>query len=181
LRKSHDFALGPAAVVLSGRAFQVRAVAAVRGDDERDVRIAGDFGSAEWRVGHERIISGGDDQRRNANASDDAQRAGAMIVVGRVAEAVMRRGIRLVECAHGPDAAQRLERERTGDRGGLPPHPRLEVPHEIPLIDDVRSPLERVDAARQVHRRGDGAYRRQLRRGGLAELARELQRKVAAE
>ena len=88
----------------------------------------------------------------HADAVDDAQRAGAVVVVGGIAEAVMRRRVGLVELAGRSRRAAAASSEKcAGKRRGLPAHPRLEVAHEIPLVDEVRAALERIHAARQVH------------------------------
>ena len=66
-------------------------------------------------------------------------------------------------------------------RRRLPAHPRLQVADEIELVGDVGSPLERLHARGQIHRRRHGADGLQLREPLVAELARQLQRQVAAE
>ena len=54
-----------------------------------------------------------------------------------VAEAVMRRGVGLVELANGPDAWQRIERKGIRIGGGFPPHARLQVADEVELVRQV--------------------------------------------
>ena len=51
-------------------------------------------------------------------------------------------------------------------RDGFPPHPRLQVADEVPLINDVLLSLERFDARAELHHGRDGADR--LQRGGAA-------------
>ena len=70
-----------------------------------------ELGLAERRGRDERIVFGGDDQRRHADAIDDAHRAGAVVVVLGAREAEVRRGVGLVELAHGPDLVEPVERE----------------------------------------------------------------------
>src|SRR5688572_14965780 len=89
----HNLALGPVSVVAVGRLLEVSAVTAVRCDDRRDMRIAGDGGGAERRSRDKWIVRRGENQGGHANAVDDAQRAGAVVVVGGIAEPMMRRGV----------------------------------------------------------------------------------------
>src|SRR5687768_5863353 len=104
--KPHDLAFGPVSVVAVGRLLEVSAVTAVRCDDRRDMRIAGDGGGAERRSRDEWIVRRGENQGGYANAVDDAQRAGAVVVVGRIAESMMRRRVDVVESPYAPDVAQ---------------------------------------------------------------------------
>ena len=113
--KPHDLPLGPIPVVPVLGSLDERAVTAVRRDHHRDARVSSDGLVVERRRRHERIVCGRQDQRRHADVLDHAQRAGAMVVVSGVAEAVMGGGVGLVELAHGPDARQRLQRERPRD------------------------------------------------------------------
>jgi hypothetical protein len=81
-----------------------RAMPTVPRQDGRQPRVAAHHGVAEWIWWDERVVFGGDDERRHTNPIDHAHGAGAVVIVGRIPEAVMRCGIRLVELAHRPDA-----------------------------------------------------------------------------
>jgi hypothetical protein len=89
--------------------FDERAVTAVPGDHDRDIGIPRDCGIAERLRRHERIVFRGQDQRRHADPVDHTHRAGAVVVISRVAEAVMRRRVRFIELTHGPDTPQGVE------------------------------------------------------------------------
>ena len=122
-----------------------------------------------------------DDQRRDADAVDHAHRAGAVIIVFGVAEAEVRRGVRLVELTNGPDRLQRRQVERAGAARVLAPHAALQVADEIPLIQRVPRPLEGPRALADLDDRRHGGDADQRRRRAAAVLARELQREVPAE
>ena len=74
--------------------------------DNGDVTVPCDRRMTEWRRRDERIILGRDDQGRDPNLIDDAQGAGAIVVIGRIAEPVVRRRIHIVEAANRHDAPQ---------------------------------------------------------------------------
>ena len=63
----------------------------------------------------------------------------------------------------------------------LPAHPRLQVAHEIPLVEKIRPPLERGHACAQFQRPATRRRPPSATAGRRAVLARELQREVAAE
>ena len=98
--------LGPIAVEV-GAGHENNAVPPSRVTISTDVGLPVTSGRRERLGRHERIVVRGDDQRRHADAIDDAQRAGAVVVVAGVAEAVMRRGVGLVEPRTVQIAAQR--------------------------------------------------------------------------
>src|SRR5436309_3413582 len=119
---------------------------AVFADLHNDIWIAGDLRIAKRPRRHERIVLGRDDERRDANPVDDAHRAGAMVVIPGVPEPEMRRRVRIVELPDGPDGSELREVESARPEPILAPHPRLEVSHEIPLIQKVLALLERAHA-----------------------------------
>ena len=92
-----------------------------------------------------------DDERRDADARRHAHRRGPVVVVGRPAEAVVRRRVGLVELAHGADPPQGGEIEPPGPRPGLPPHARLQVADEVPLVEAVRRQFEGTRQADGIH------------------------------
>src|SRR5689334_7936668 len=102
------------------------------GDLHGNVRVADD-GRAEKRTHrHERIIFRGDDQRWHRHLVDHAHRAGPVVIIGGIAEAVLWRGVRFVELADGPYPPEWMERPSAGKDACLPPHTLLEVAHEVP-------------------------------------------------
>ena len=113
---------------------------------------------------------------------DDAERRGAVVVVGRRRESRSaapcrpRRSRARCGCARSGSSEK-----RSGKGRDLAPHPRLQVPHEVPLVERVRRPLERVDArGRSIT--GDTATTPRSQGGGAAAMvAGELQRQVAAK
>ena len=98
--------LGPVAVVAVAIVAHESAVTTVAGDDGGHFRIAGHLGPAELVAGHERVVVGRQDQRRHRDPIDDTHRAGAMVIVGGVAEAMVGRGVGLVELADRADLAR---------------------------------------------------------------------------
>ncbi len=63
----------------------------------------------------------------------------------------------------------------------LPAHAALQVPAEIPLVDAVLAPLDRLHAVFELDHRRDRRERLHLGKVALAELARQLHGDVAAE
>ena len=118
----------------------------------------------------------------NRDAIDHAHRAGAVVVVAGAGEAVMRRGVTLVEFADRPDRAQRASDPSHRETPRLAAHAAREVAHEVPLIDDVLPALDGSHAGFELDDRRHGA-RRPSALGGASSprLAGELQREVAAE
>src|SRR5262249_10286621 len=147
--KLHNLILRPVTIVAT-RAQRARAdeaaMAAVRADAQVDVRVAGDLWVVKRLRRDERIIFRRDNQRRNRDAIDDPHRAGAVVVVLGVAEAEVRRRVDFVELAHALDRVEPRQVEPAGAALLLPPHPPLEVAHEIPLVQPVLLPLERARA-----------------------------------
>src|SRR6185369_8919740 len=141
-----DAVLCPVPVVLGRRRSDEPAMTAVRADVDVDARVARHLRVAErpWR--NERIVFGGDNERRNADPFDDVHRARPMVVVVGAGEPEVRRGVDLVEFAYRPDAPEPAHVEPSWPAPVLPPHPALQVLHEIPLIETVARPFQRADA-----------------------------------
>src|SRR3954468_22920040 len=104
-----------------------------------------------------------------------------MVVVARAGEAEVRCGVQFVELSNGADACQRVERKAIWEEPRFSPHPRLEVPYEIPLIERIARPLEGPHACLEVEHRRDGAHRAQLARRLRAEITGELEREIASK
>ena len=157
------------------------AVTAAARDDDAHPRIGHDRAIPKLFCRNERIVVGADDERRHGDALDHPQTAGAVVVVAGIVEAMMGRRERFVERAHGADAAQRAQIEAARRQLRLAAHAPLEVADEIPFVQHVAAPLQRLHAAREVHRRRNGADGPQD--GGRlgAVVARQLQRNVAAQ
>src|SRR3712207_616529 len=68
-------------------------VAAVRGREQRDAWVGAHRRMFERRVGNEGVGGGVDDERRRAYLRDEGEGTGTRIVVGRVAQAAVGRGI----------------------------------------------------------------------------------------
>src|SRR6266545_3980742 len=119
--------------------------------------------------------------RRDADPADHAHRAGAVVVVLGILELEVRRGEDLVELPHRPYRREPFDGKGPRIQGGLASHPRPQVLHEIPLIDDVERPLERVDAVRDLEDRRHGAHCPQRARRVRAEISRQLQREVSSQ
>ena len=102
---------------------------------------------------HERVVLRGDDERGHTDAIDDAHRAGAVIVVGCVLEAEVRRRVDLVELTHGSDCVETIDGEPSREASVLAAHPRLQSTYEIPLVDEVLPPLESANAGLELHHR----------------------------
>ena len=104
-----------------------------------------------------------------------------MVVVLGAGEAEVRRGERFVEL-RGPFGPRAADRAESGPGTLiLPAHARLQAADEVPLVDDVRPPLERAHAGFELDDRRDRRDAAQLRRRRVAVVAGELQRQVAAE
>ena len=104
-----------------------------------------------------------------------------MVVVGGAVETVVRRRVPIVEGADRPHLPEARQVEATGKDPRLPPHAALQVAAEVPLVDPVLPPLDRLHARLELdHRRhrGKGADLGERRR---AELAGELHGDVAAK
>src|SRR5262249_24538606 len=136
----------PIPVILAISLADEPAVPAVAADAQLDVRIGRDSRIPERLDRYEWIVFRGDDERGDADAIDDAHRARAVVIVGRVAEAEVRRRDALVELAHGADRAERRPVERSSLQPRLRAHPTLQVADEVPLVQRVLRPLERARA-----------------------------------
>src|SRR5206468_8322308 len=137
-----------------------RAVTAMLADRELNAWIAGQLRIAERPRGHERIVSGGDDERRDADAIDNPHRARAMVVIVGSGEAEVRRRVRLVELTNGADRAELRQVEATGPDAVLAPHARFQIFHEVPLIQEILAEHERANAFGDLddrRHRGDAA------------------------
>ena len=134
------------------------------------------------RVGrHERVVAG-DDRPAPARRCDRPRAARP-----RGSSSRWRRGSRrTARCmprrTAAPSGCGSRARSRTlGECRRLPPHARLQVPHEVPLIEDVR---RRSSASTQRGRSITGetaATRLERWRRVAAVVAGQLQRQVAAE
>src|SRR5215831_18750273 len=131
LHKLHDFVFRPIPVVFARRGTDEPAVAAVFANRELDGWIARHLGIAEWRSRYERVVFGRDDQRGDAKLVDDAHRAGAVVVVFSAAESEMRCSVCFVEFAYRLDRRQLSDVESARPTLVFPPHPPLQVLHEI--------------------------------------------------
>src|SRR4051812_1704223 len=109
LDEPHDLVLGPVAIIGCRLLRDEPAMAAVLAHDEIDMSISREPGIVERLRRDERIVLGSDDERRQGDAIDDSQRAGAMVVVAGVPESEIWRGVRLVKITHGANAPQPLE------------------------------------------------------------------------
>jgi hypothetical protein len=156
-------------------------MAAMPADRQRDVRIGRDFRIQEWLPGHERVVFRRDDEGRHRNAVHDAHRTGAMVVVVGAREAEMRRRVGVVELPHGADRPKTAEIERAGPASILAPHPALQIPHEVPLVQEIPRAFEGADAIADLENRRHRRHAAQRGRRGTAVLAGELQREVAPE
>lgn len=105
-REPDDFAFRPIPVVVQFGAFDERTMPAGRRHHHHQIGVVGDERVAKRLGRDERIVFGCDDERRNADTVDDAHGAGPMVVVGGVAEAMMRRRVGIVELANGLHVAQ---------------------------------------------------------------------------
>ena len=112
---------------------------------------------------------------------DDPHRAGAMVIVLGAVESEIRSGIPVVEVAHGANRRKPREVKASWMAPVLPAHPRPQSADEIPLVDEVLSPFERVDALGQLHHGGDRAHAAQLRWRSVSVITGQLQGDIAAE
>src|SRR5258707_2055197 len=105
--KLDDGALRPVAVVTGAvRISEKAAVAAVRRDDQLDVRVARQLWIAERLDGNEGVVGRRDDQRGDPDVLDDAEGGGAVVVVLGALESEEWRGVCGVELPHRTDAVQ---------------------------------------------------------------------------
>jgi hypothetical protein len=125
---------------------------------DSDRFVAGDAGIPERVGGDERIVVGGDDERRHADPIDHAHGARAVVVVFGVPESEVGRSIHLVEIAHCPDLCKLRQIEVAGPAFLFPAHPTLQVAYEVPLIQDVGPPLQRVHTSANLQDGGDGRH-----------------------
>src|SRR5262245_35501928 len=114
LYERDDLVLSPIAIVLTRPRTDKAAVAAVRTDRQPDPRISGHRGIVKRRWRDERVVFGGDDERRHADAIDDPHRAGSVVVVFGAEESEVRRREVFVEFPHGLHRLQFLEIEAAG-------------------------------------------------------------------
>src|SRR4026209_1507933 len=143
--------------------------------------IAHELRIVEWLRRDERVVLGSDDERGKRNAIDDAERAGAMVVVRGAPEAEVRRGVHVVEVADGSYGRQPFEIEEAWTDTLLSANAPLEIPHEIPLVERVARTLQRPHALADLddgRHGGDGA---KCPRRMRPVFGGELQRDVAAE
>ena len=77
--------------------------------------------------------------------SVDAHACRAMVIVGGVLKSKVRRSVDLVERADGFDVRQSIDVECPRVTANLPAHPRLQIAHEVPLIDEIGPALERAN------------------------------------
>ena len=78
-------------------------------------------------------------------------------------------------------ASRAFERESSGKAQGLAAHAVLQPANEIPLIEDVLPAFERANAGLELHHRRNRADGAQLWGWRIGVVARQLQRKIAAE
>ena len=182
--KAHDQPFRPVPVISVLRCADERAVSAVLRDPDGDVRVAGDGRIAQNGSGGTNGSSAAVRiERRHADAIDDAQRRwrGSSSRwrrrTRRAARCTPRRTGGRCGCADSGSSEK-----RSGKRRDLPPHPRLQVPHEVPLVERVLGRSSASTHAWQIHHRRD-RDRRPRSAGGacVAVIAGELQREVAAE
>src|SRR5262249_3580314 len=137
LHEVHDLVLRPVPIVLAGSRADEAAVPAARGNTEINLWMTSDFRVAEWLRRDERIILRRDNERRHGDAFDDPQRAGALVVIRRASKTEIRGRVCFVEFPHGPDRAELRQIEGPGLRAALPPKPSLQIPDEVPLVEQV--------------------------------------------
>src|SRR5215471_12861336 len=99
----HDSVFSPVAVVFTRRWTDESTMSAVRAHREGDVRVLRQPRIAKRRDGHERIVLGGDDERRHAEPIDHPHGARAMVIIVGAVETEMRRRVHLVEFPNGSD------------------------------------------------------------------------------
>src|SRR5437660_1003862 len=110
-------------------------MSAMLADAQIDVRIPRELGTVKRLRRHKGVVLGSNDERRHRDAIDDAERAGPMVIVFGAAETEVRRGVDLVEVAHGPNRRQPCEIEEAWTDAFLPADAPLEIPDEVPLVE----------------------------------------------
>src|SRR5436309_294628 len=153
LQELHDPLGGPEAP--GGRGGGHEPDVAAGGQDLALDEAGGRQRPADDRVHGDHGVGGGPEEQGGPVEPQQVRaRAGALVIVGRVAEAAVAGGDRVVVLADRPHS---LLEARLVDVGqpGLPAAIRaLEVADVVPLVYAVAAPAERVRARREVHRRG---------------------------
>ena len=104
-----------------------------------------------------------------------------MVVVLGIAETEVRRGVHVVEFAHGPDGREPRQIEMTRTKALFSAHPAFQILDEIPLVEHVVRLFKGADAFADLddgRHRGDGMDRG---RGVRPVLGGQFERDIPAE
>src|SRR5215469_11123462 len=131
--------LSPVAVAAVGGlgCAEEGAMAAMRGFEQRDVRVGLDDGKGFGQEADEGVVTGVNEQRGDGDAIEDARCGGAKVVVVGGLEARVERGDAVIEVAQGPDASGQLRIVSTREERGLAAEALEQSAQEFALVDAV--------------------------------------------
>ena len=174
--------LGPVAVIAAGRVRggQEGAVSAMRRFQQLNAGVRGD-GCAGWGCeANEGVVAGVEDEGRDSDAMEDACGRGSMVVVVGVAEAGVEGGDFVVEVAQGVHDCGTVRVKGAGIKKGFTAETFQQGVNEAAFVEAIGGFVQGISGGSEVDGGGDADDGAELRRGVRAEIAGQLENKIAA-